>query len=198
MTTLYDLKPAFQSLLRPGVRAMAKAGITPNTVTAAAVFASVLTGAAVALTGASPGSLLLLCTFLPLRMALNAVDGMLAREHGMCSTAGAMLNEMGDVLSDAVLYLPLALLAGISGMWVVLFTLTGILAETAGILGACIGGTRRYDGPMGKSDRAFIIGTLALALGLGVPPGFWVNAVLAASTALGALTIIRRWRKGIA
>jgi CDP-diacylglycerol--glycerol-3-phosphate 3-phosphatidyltransferase len=33
-------------------------------------------------------------------MALNAIDGMLAREHDMQSPLGAMLNELGDVLSD--------------------------------------------------------------------------------------------------
>jgi CDP-diacylglycerol--glycerol-3-phosphate 3-phosphatidyltransferase len=42
-------------------------------------------------------------------MALNAIDGMLAREHGQASRLGAVLNELGDVVADAGLYLPLAL-----------------------------------------------------------------------------------------
>ena len=46
------------------------------------------------------------------RMALNAVDGMLAREHAMQSALGAILNELGDVLSDTALYLPLAAAPG--------------------------------------------------------------------------------------
>src|SRR5947207_2460802 len=62
---------------------------------------------------------LLLAAFLFIRMALNAVDGMLAREHGMKSKLGAILNELGDVVSDAALYLPFALLAGAYGWLVV-------------------------------------------------------------------------------
>ena len=55
--------------------------------------------------------LLLLPLVLFLRMALNAIDGMMAREFGQKSRLGAVLNELGDVLSDACLYLPFALLA---------------------------------------------------------------------------------------
>ena len=42
------------------------------------------------------------------RMALNAIDGMLAREHGMKSALGGFLNELADVISDAAIYLPFA------------------------------------------------------------------------------------------
>ena len=44
--------------------------------------------------------LLLLPAVLFLRMALNAIDGMLAREHNQKSALGAILNELGDVFSD--------------------------------------------------------------------------------------------------
>ncbi len=40
-------------------------------------------------------------------MALNAIDGMLAREFNQQSTLGAILNEVGDIISDAALYLAL-------------------------------------------------------------------------------------------
>ena len=43
-----------------------------------------------------------------LRMAFNAIDGMLAREFGQQSALGAFLNELTDVVSDAALYLPFA------------------------------------------------------------------------------------------
>ena len=58
--------------------------------------------------------LILLPIILFLRMGLNAIDGMLAREHGMKSNLGAVLNEVGDVISDSALYLPLALVPGVS------------------------------------------------------------------------------------
>ena len=43
-------------------------------------------------------------------MALNALDGMLAREFGQQSRLGAYLNELTDVVADAALIAPFALL----------------------------------------------------------------------------------------
>ena len=164
ITTIYDLKPAFQQLLRPLMVWLANAGITPNQITWAALLLSVATGAAVVWTGGASWLLISIPLVLLVRMALNALDGMLAKEYQQQSRAGAMLNEMGDVVADAALYLPLGLLVGVSGVMVTLFVIVGIFAEMAGVLGAAIGGTRRYDGPMGKSDRAFLFGCIALLL----------------------------------
>jgi len=71
------------------------------------------------------------------------------------------------------------------------------LTELAGVLGPTIGATRRYDGPMGKSDRAFVFGLLALLLGLGVRPGPWLLAVQAAILVLLLLTIVNRARRAL-
>ena len=108
-------------------------------------------------------------------MALNAIDGMLAREHGMKSPEGAVLNELGDVISDAALYLPFALVAGVNAALVVLVVIAAIVGEMAGALGPLLGGQRRYDGPLGKSDRAFAFGTLGFLIGVGVTPGMWTT-----------------------
>ena len=56
---------------------------------------------------------LLLPLWLFVRMALNAVDGMLAREFGQKSRLGAYLNEISDVVSDAALYAPFAWLGAV-------------------------------------------------------------------------------------
>lgn len=198
ITTIYDLKPAFQQLLRPLMVWLANAGITPNQITWAALLLSVATGAAVVWTDGASWLLLSIPLVLLVRMALNALDGMLAKEYQQQSRAGAMLNEMGDVVADAALYLPLGLLVGVSGVMVTLFVIVGIFAEMAGVLGAAIGGTRRYDGPMGKSDRAFLFGCIALLLGLGVTPGWWVDVLLGIAILLGGLTLVNRCRRGIA
>lgn len=198
ITTIYDLKPAFQQLLRPLMVWLANAGITPNQITWAALLLSVATGAAVVWTGGASWLLISIPLVLLVRMALNALDGMLAKEYQQQSRAGAMLNEMGDVVADAALYLPLGLLVGVSGVMVTLFVIVGIFAEMAGVLGAAIGGTRRYDGPMGKSDRAFLFGCIALLLGLGMTPGWWVDALLGVAVLLGGLTLVNRCRRGIA
>ncbi|MGI9628253.1 MAG: CDP-alcohol phosphatidyltransferase family protein, partial [Longimicrobiales bacterium] len=104
--------------------------------------------------------LLLLPAALLLRMALNALDGMMARQLDMQSMSGAFLNELGDVLSDAALYLPLAFVPGVSSTLIVIIVLLAALSEMTGVLAAQQGASRRYDGPMGKSDRAFVFGAL--------------------------------------
>ncbi len=197
MPTIYDLKPAFQSVLRPIVRVLANRGITANQITLAALGLSVVWGGLIALTQGALWTLWMLPVVLFVRMALNAIDGMLAKEHDMKSDLGAMLNEMGDVLSDTALYLPFAMIEGVSPLWVTLFVIVAILTEMAGILGAVIGKTRRYDGPMGKSDRAFVIGSTALVLGLGMTPYLWVNGVLMIATILASWTVLRRCQKGL-
>ena len=96
------------------------------------------------------------------RMALNTLDGMMARIHDMASVSGEILNELGDVLSDAMMYLPLIKLAGVNPWWVVSFVFLSLLNEFVGVLTKAATGTRRYDGPMGKSDRAVVLGLACL------------------------------------
>ena len=196
MPSIYDLKPTFQNLLRPAVRGLARAGITANQVTLAAMGLSFATGAIVALNPLQT-SLLLLPGVMFLRMALNAVDGMLAREHNQKSRLGAVLNELCDVLSDAALYLPLALVAGFDPVLIVVIVLLATVSEMTGVLMQTLGASRRYDGPMGKSDRAFVFGALGLAVGLGAPTGLWLTGVFVVVTLLLVFTIINRARRGL-
>lgn len=190
--TIYDLKPAFQNLLRPACAALAKMGVTANQVTVAAVILSLLVGLLFALFPTSRWAALLIPAWLFVRMALNAIDGMLAREHNMQSDLGGVLNELGDVLADTALYVPFALVPGISPELVVAVVILSILTEMAGVVAVQIGATRRYDGPMGKSDRAFAFGLLALLLGIGVAPGWWANAGFVVVAVMTVLTIVNR------
>lgn len=192
MASIYDIKPAFQNLLRPLTRGLASAGVTANQVTLAAAFLSGAVGACIAIYPEKRWPLLVLPGFLFARMALNAIDGMLAREHNMKSRLGAVLNEIGDVAADTALYLPLALVAGFSAPLIVVCTILSIISEMTGVVAIQIGATRRYDGPMGKSDRAFIFGLLALLLGLGVPTGNWLFYVQILLIVLLCVTIYNR------
>ncbi len=194
MASIYDLKPAFQARLRPLVRRLAA---TANQVTVAALFLSVAAGALVWCYPQSHWPLLLIPPVLFVRMALNAIDGMLAREHGMKSPLGAILNELGDVLADAALYLPFAALAGAPAGWIVIAVVLAVTSEMAGVVAVQIGASRRYDGPLGKSDRAFVIGAVALALGLGVPVGVWLDWTFIAVAGLLAITIANRARRAL-
>lgn len=195
MPSIYQLKPAFQGLLRPLVRALARVGITANQVTVLAVLLCAVAGAAVARVP-DARILLLLPPVLFLRMALNAIDGMLAREHAQQSRLGAILNELGDVVGDAALYLPLALRPEFPPTAVVVFVLAGVLVEMAGVVAVQVGARRRYDG-FGKSDRAFVVGALGLAVGLGWLPVPLVAALLWVAVALSAAALVTRARRAL-
>ncbi len=195
--TIYDLKPAFQNLLRPICKSLAGAGITANQVTVAALLLSLVVGGVFALFPASPRAAMLIPVWLFVRMALNAIDGMLAREHDMQSELGGILNELSDVVADTALYLPFALVPGISPLLVTTVVITAILTEMAGVVAVQIGASRRYDGPMGKSDRAFVFGLLALLLGIGIDMQWWANAGLAIVAILSVLTVLNRSSKAL-
>jgi len=198
LATIYDLKPRFQALLRPVSDALVRAGLIANDVTLGALLLSAAHGAWLALMPNSRWPLLLLPVTLFLRMAFNAIDGMMAKEHGQASAVGAVLNELSDVIADAALYLPFALIPGLNAALVVLVVVTGVIAEMAGALGPMIGAARRYDGPLGKSDRAFAVGLLAVLLGISIAPGLWSTLYLAALLLLSALTVLNRARSIVA
>jgi len=197
MISIYQLKPRFQALLRPIVGRLAAAGVTANQVTLAAMLISLALGLGLFLNAGSSGAFLLLPLWMFLRMAFNAVDGMLAREFGQQSPLGAYFNELSDVVSDAALYLPFVAVApfGWGSVGAVIFL--SAVSEMAGALGPMVGAPRQYDGPMGKSDRAFLFGALGLWLGLaGSLPeaAFWI---LPAATLAILLNTFNRIRSGV-
>jgi CDP-diacylglycerol--glycerol-3-phosphate 3-phosphatidyltransferase len=146
-----------------------------------------------------PRWMLLLPFFLFVRMALNAVDGMLAREFGQKSRLGAYLNEITDVVADSFLYLPFAYLPGFDPLWIGVVIVLAVISEMTGVVGVMTGASRRYDGPMGKSDRAFVFGALALWIGLGLPVAAEVAYLFPRLIALLlTITIVNRVRKGLA
>ena len=108
--SIYALKPKFQNLLRPLVRQLAAKRRNSKSSYANCLLTSILLGVVLAL---FPyifnffSSLFLFGCFCV--MALNAVDGMLAREFNQKSRLGGYLNEITDVVSDAAPYLPLLL-----------------------------------------------------------------------------------------
>lgn len=199
MLSIYQLKPAFQALLRPLARSCAKSGITANGVTLAAMIASLMLGGILFVCAESNRLLfLLLPLWMFLRMAFNAIDGMLAREFGQKSALGAYLNELSDVISDAALYLPFIAIVpfGWGSVGTVIFL--SALSEMTGALGPMVGGERRYDGPMGKSDRAFVFGALGLWVGLTPALPGWLCWLMPAVAVLILLNIFKRIRSGIA
>lgn len=192
--SIYALKSRFQSLLRPVAGWLFRIGVTANQVTVAACAISVAVG--VLLVRLPRIWFLSIPVWMFLRMALNAIDGMLAREMGQKSRLGAYLNELTDVVSDAALYLPFAFVEPFGWPAVCAVIFLAALSEMAGALGVMVGASRRYDGPMGKSDRAFVFALLAIGVAVTALPS-WVLWLMWAVAALTAVTVANRIRAGL-
>ena len=195
--TIYALKPRFQDLLRPLVASLPRIGVTANMVTIAAAFGSVLVGGLAVWRADSRRVFLIIPIWLFARMALNAIDGMLAREFHQKSVLGGYLNEIGDVVSDAALYAPFAWVAPFGSPGISVVIVLSIVTEFAGALGPTLGASRRYDGPMGKSDRALVFGALGLWVGLSAPLPAWLGWAVPILAALLVLTVVNRVRAGV-
>lgn len=201
MLSIYMLKSAFQGALRPLVRRLALR-VSANQVTLLAVVLSLGYGVALY---AWPHCTALwwgLPVFLFFRMALNAMDGMLAKEFGQQSLMGGFLNEMGDVIADSSLILGLAGIAPGALLSLSLIALLSMLTEFVGVCGWALCQVRRYDGPLGKSDRAFLLGLLGLGVAMGgsatttlhysAPPLMLLLCWTACNRLTGALRIANR------
>jgi CDP-diacylglycerol--glycerol-3-phosphate 3-phosphatidyltransferase len=193
--SIYQIKPQFQALLRPMVQFLARNDVTANQVTVFACALSVALGLGLYHWPVRE-AFALVPLWMFLRMALNAVDGMLAREHGQKSKLGAFLNEITDVLADAALFLPFAVIAPFHAFWIGLVVLLSAVSELTGVLGQTVGASRRYDGPMGKSDRAFVFGALGLVVAWNMTPP-WLAWVLPLVAMLIAWNIVNRIRQAL-
>ncbi len=197
MISIYSLKSKFQNILRPLVKNFYQMGITANQVTLFACLGSILLAVAVVALLPRNWGLLFVPVWMFIRMALNAIDGMLAREYKQKSSLGAYLNELGDVVADTALFAIFLFIPGISLGGVLAIIFLAIISEYSGVMAPLVGADRRYDGPMGKSDRAFIFGALSFFLGLGILPIYWVNIIFCFVSVLLLYTIFNRIRNGI-
>ncbi|MCC6204824.1 MAG: CDP-alcohol phosphatidyltransferase family protein [Hyphomicrobiales bacterium] len=197
MATLYDIKPAFQALLRPLTSRLVSAGVTANQVTIAAMLLSVAAGILLAIYPDNRAVFWMLPAVLFIRMALNAIDGMLAREFGQASTLGMYLNELSDVVSDLALILPFAFVSPFAPAGVVAFAIAAVIVEFAGVLGIPAGIGRNYAGPLGKSDRALALGVVAVLVASGFALPAWLSWIFPLLAALSAVTVVNRVRAGL-
>jgi CDP-diacylglycerol--glycerol-3-phosphate 3-phosphatidyltransferase len=190
--SLYAIKPLYQRLFR----GLAGDWMTPNMATVLGVLFAIVVAAGFLLGGfAHPAFFLIVPAGLILRMGANALDGMLAREKGLATPLGAVLNEMTDVGNDVIGYAPLWFLPQVPKGALFLFLLAICGAEFAGVLGQAVTGQRRYEGPLGgKSDRALWMGLGAFLCAL--RPGLlaYSGAYLAVIGVLVFATMVNRLR----
>ena len=160
MISIYKIKPLFQKTLMPILKLFHRLNVSPNMITIASIILSFLLLYFFWNAQENPIYFLFVSIGLLIRMMLNALDGMMARIYNMQSKFGEILNEVGDIVSDTAIYFSLILFVKVE--IAIIFILLSIVNEFCGIMAKSLTGERRYDGPMGKSDRAFLVGLLCI------------------------------------
>jgi len=197
MISIYKIKPRFQQLLMPQLKLLKRLGISPNSITIFSILLSF--GIAYFFWNTSDNSsyFLIVAFGLLLRMMLNALDGMMARIYNLQSKLGEVLNEVGDIVSDVAIYFPLIIFESLRIEIAIIFILLSIINEFCGLMAKVIFGERRYDGPMGKSDRAFLIGIICIVYYFtnGLDP--YMNYIIGGSSIMIILSSYVRLTKSI-
>lgn len=197
MISVYQLKPKFQQLLIPILLFLHRQRITANQITISSVLLSAIIGVLFWFSDNSKWFLLALPIGLLLRMALNALDGMMARKFHQTSNLGEVLNEVGDIVSDLFIFFPLIKFQPESLYLIFIFISISIINEFAGVLGKVIGKDRRYEGPMGKSDRALLMGLYGILTFFGVDISAYSNYIFGAIILLLFISTFTRLKKSL-
>src|SRR5699024_2524866 len=129
MVSIYEIKPKFQQLLRPIVQKLENTGVTANQVTITTMVLSLFTGLGLIVFHEHFLILLIVPIVMFVRMALNAIDGMLAKEHQMKTPLGNILNELGDVISDTFLFIPFVFFPGFPVSLILAVVILSIISE---------------------------------------------------------------------
>ncbi|MFB6069024.1 MAG: CDP-alcohol phosphatidyltransferase family protein [Halobacterium sp.] len=196
--TLDRLRPLASRLLAPWVRAAKAVGATPNTVSVVAFALAVAAGGAFYVATPLAYALGALCVFL--NGWLDLLDGALARDLGVDSEAGDLLDHVLDRYADVLVVAGLA--AGIGRFDLGLAAVTGVLLTSyLGTQAQAVGLDRVYGGLLGRADRLALVGvTGAVSVVVPVVGGFspvaWLLGLFAV---VGHLTAVQRfvsaWRQ---
>jgi len=197
MISIYKIKPKFQQLLMPLLKLLRRLGISPNSITVFSIFFSFVISYFFWNASDNSSYFLIVAFGLLLRMMLNALDGMMARIYNLQSKLGEILNEVGDIISDVAIYFPLILFEFLEIEIAIIFILLSIINEICGLIAKVISGERRYDGPMGKSDRAFLIGVICIVYYFTNSLDPYMNYIIGGSSILMIFSSFIRLTKSI-
>ncbi len=192
MLDLPDTKPFLERIFRPTAHLLGRLGIRPNALTLTSLASSTLAGTLVLAFPSATWPLSTLLAALLTRLALNHMDGIIAREHGMKTRWGGLLNEIATPAEDLALYLPLAARPEMPTALIVVAVMLSVLVEIAGLSSLAIGGTRRFDGPMSKVVRGVLFGAIVLDAAFGLAPALWAPVAL---TLILGLLLVTAWNR---
>jgi phosphatidylglycerophosphate synthase len=197
---LYDIKPQFRQVLGRVLPVLKP--IHPDVLTWTALGCSVASAVLISFAKMNRWLFILIPFLLFLRIALNALDGLLAQTTGKARPFGEVLNEATDRLSDLAILLGIAYSPFSSVRWGMPAVAAVFFSSYIGILGKAVGAGRQYGGILGKADRmlwcgvtclvAFFIGNTTL---FHLPGGHSVelfDGLLALFALLACITAVQR------
>jgi CDP-diacylglycerol--glycerol-3-phosphate 3-phosphatidyltransferase len=190
MSGLYALKPWYSRRLQRFTDLAVRRDVSPDVFTLVGVL-----GAAAAAVFVWQGWWLPALLALAVRLGGANLDGAVARARGVSRPWGFVLNEIGDRVSDFLVFGGLAALAAReAGGWhdrdvllVAVAAAAATLPTLASLAAAGAGATRRNGGPFGKTERcaAFVVAT-AFTATIG-----WVAGVVVVGSLLTAALRLR-------
>ena len=174
---IYAVKPLFQKSLKPLADLFTRLKVHPTVINLLALGVSLTAGILLFFRAQFTFFLLILPLLFFIRIAFNALDGMVARALKVSSARGEIYNEFIDRISDVVIFGGLAfsfITQAIGGHLTWSFVSGGefpagmvliillLLNSYLGILSKSAGGERIYSGFIGKADRMFYLGLFCL------------------------------------
>lgn len=161
---MYGIKPWFQKQLQPLVKVLWN--VHPDVLTWGALGVSLIASAVFYSAYEQPKLAFLAVPLLLLRLALNALDGMLAKQTGKARAAGEVINELSDRLSDVAIFLSFAFWPEVKVHLVLLAIIAMLIVSYVGVLGKAVGAEREYGGLLGKADRMILLMVAAVIYGI--------------------------------
>lgn len=165
---IYRIKPKFQRALQGIEKLLVQRRVHPDYLTLGALALSILGGLALYAGNWVPGLVLLLVPVTIGRTALNALDGLVARDTGLARPFGEVLNEFCDRLSDVAIFTGVSLAPGSNLRLGAVTMVVMLLSSYLGTAAKAAGGRRQYGGVMGKADRMIYL-SIASAIAFLLP-----------------------------
>lgn len=161
---IYGIKPWFRAQLQPLIKLLWN--VHPDVLTWSALVISAICGVLLYYSHRHPYYAVIVMPLLFLRLALNALDGLLAQQTGKARPAGEVLNEMTDRFADIFIYGGLALSPSANHLLGLTAVICLLMVSYVGILGKAVGTERVYIGVLGKADRLFLLMLFCLVYAL--------------------------------
>ncbi|HET7315257.1 CDP-alcohol phosphatidyltransferase family protein [Salinisphaera sp.] len=157
--------------------ALVRAGVSPNAISMAGLFAAVAGGVALAFTGAveTGGAERLLwllgIALVQSRLLCNMLDGMVAVASERASPIGELYNEVPDRVADVGVLVGLGYAAGGNATLGYVAACMALFVAYVRAMAKAAGAPNDFRGPMAKPHRMFVV--TAIGIYMVVAPGAW-------------------------